>query len=112
MLTWVLTVAATAPSVNAPTKVHIDLGNTPAAGSFDPTNVAAWDALTLPEDNCEYSAGAMTVPTGTFSLTLTALDGLPDAPVAHGTLHVQMHVASPPGVDCGAGDTELVDFTF
>jgi hypothetical protein len=111
---YVLSLFATTKQI-AQLKVSIDLGPSPAAGSFSPENVANWSVTGLSGGgtNCEYSAGSDYVPSGNFTLTLTSVD-VADGGTgqAHGTLDLTTNVHAPPGTDCGVGDTEEVVFDF
>jgi type 1 fimbria pilin len=90
----------------APTNITIDLG-TVAVGQFSSETVASWQATGINTRNCEFSAGSDSVPRGSFSMSLTAIGSSP-----HGTLAVTQYVKAPPGVACGAGDTEQIAVTF
>lgn len=96
-------------------KVSINLGASPAAGSFSSENVSTWSVTGISTDgsNCVYSAGPEFVPVGSFVLTLTSIE----APVsgsseAHGTLDLTAYVHAPPATTCGVGDVEEVVFDF
>jgi len=90
----------------APTNITVELG-TLAVGELSSETVAAWQATGINGKNCEFSAGNDSVPMGSFSLDLTALGSSP-----HGTLTVTQYVKAPPGVACGAGNTEQIAVTF
>jgi hypothetical protein len=88
--------------------VEIDLGDSPQAGDFSSRSASRWSALGIVGSNhCVYSAGALAVPPGNFTLTLTAAGSDP-----HGTFHAEQWVQAPVSTDCGPGDTETIDLTF
>ena len=97
-------------------EVQIDLGPQPSPGTFNADNVATWSAVGYnPISLCEFSAGSLSVPPGTFTLTLDSISGLDggSGPVtAHGALEVEQFVQQPVGSDCGADDTETLTFEF
>lgn len=109
------TLSLSIPVMTLATKltVSIDLGASPAPGSYSSETVALWNALAsqrLGEGACVYSAGAGAVPPGSFRLALAAIDLA--AGTAHGTLSLTQYVLALPGTACGASDTELVTLTF
>ncbi len=96
-------------------KVSIDLGASPAAGSFSSENVGSWSVTGISTDgsNCVYSAGPEFVPVGSFALTLTSVDApASGSGEAHGTLDLTAYVHAPPATSCGVGDVEEVVFDF
>jgi hypothetical protein len=90
----------------------LDLGPSPATGQISSETVQGqWSVVGISaETGCEFSAGDQSVPTGNFTLTLSAVS----ASVAHGSLHAEQYVQAPPTptVDCGPDDTETVNVTF
>ena len=109
---WLLQLNASSSVAGADLRVKMDLGTTPTTGEYDEATLATWSAVAVGGTGCEYSAGSLAVPEGSFDLTLTELSGLPSAPVAHGTLTLLLHVSAPSAVDCGASDVEQVFLTF
>jgi hypothetical protein len=110
---WELQLTSTSVRNNVTLSVQIDVGSSPAPGSFSSENVAHWQAVGASNQNCEYSAGDQSVPVGNFTLMLASVPALSGAGgVAHGTLQLQQYVQAPPTVDCGPGDSETVDFEF
>jgi hypothetical protein len=99
--------------------INIDLGAQPTASVYSPENTPIWSALaieTAPVNGaCIFTAGASSVPAGSFELGLDALDLA--AGTAHGRLSLLMFVlprTTEQGMqtDCGAGTTESVVVTF
>jgi hypothetical protein len=73
--------------------------------------VSNWSVVAQASANqCEFGAGNLSVPAGSFTLTLTSLDVA--SGTAHGTISMTMFVHAPPAVDCGPGNEEDVLFTF
>ncbi len=96
-------------------KVSINLGSSPAAGSFSSENVGSWSATGISTDgsNCVYSAGPEFVPVGSFTLTLSSVDvPVSGSGEAHGTLDLTAYVHAPPAVSCGIGNVEDIVFDF
>ncbi|HTA92146.1 MAG TPA: hypothetical protein VK745_21350 [Polyangiaceae bacterium] len=96
-------------------KVSINLGSSPAAGSFSSENVSSWSATGISTDgsNCVYSAGPEFVPVGSFTLTLSSVDvPVSGSGEAHGTLDLTAYVHAPPATSCGIGNVEDVVFDF
>lgn len=113
--TGATTLSLSIPVMTLATKltVSIDLGASPAPGTYSSETVALWNALAsqrLGEGACVYSAGAGAVPPGSFRLALAAIDLT--AATAHGTLSLTQHVLALPGTACGPSNTELVTLTF
>jgi hypothetical protein len=104
---WLLGISATSKKVPSAMSVQIDVGANAAAGDFSSATVTDWQSMGETAANCELSAGAASVPTGNFTLSLTAA-----SPAPRGTLHIEQYVQAPANVDCGAGDVEIVDITF
>lgn len=99
--------------------ITIDLGTQPTAGAYSSETTQIWSALaieTAPVNGaCIFTAGASSVPAGSFELRLDSLDL--GAGTAHGQLALLMFVlprTTEQGMqtDCGAGTTELVVITF
>jgi hypothetical protein len=99
--------------------INIDLGAQPTAGVYSSETTPIWSALaieTAPVNGaCIFTAGASSVPAGSFELGLDALDLA--AGTAHGQLALLMFVlprTTEQGMqtDCGAGTTESVAITF
>ncbi len=112
--TYVLNLSANTKDI-AQVKVSIDLGASPAVGSFSSENVASWSltAVSTNGESCVYSAGTESVPVGSFTLTLKSVDVASGGTgQAHGTLALTAYVHAPPNADCGAGDTEDIVFDF
>ncbi len=89
--------------------ISIDLGSTPGPGVYSPETVGAWSAAVAAnaaDSDCEYSAGSMAVPTGTFTLTLDTI-----AP-PHGVIDILQFVQAAAGTPCGIGETETVEVDF
>jgi hypothetical protein len=89
-------------------QVSIDLGASPAPGTYSSETSAHWSASGLTAANCAYSAGNQAVPTGSFTLTLTSVD----ASGAHGNLVLTTYVLAPPATDCGIGNIEDISVDF
>jgi hypothetical protein len=113
----VLAFALASPMLDAPLEISVDLGASPSAGTYSSETSTSWSALgsrSAPASGsnaageCVYSAGAEGVPTGSFAMTLTAID----AASAHGELRVVQYLQAQAGVDCGSGDVETVDVRF
>ncbi|HTR52329.1 MAG TPA: hypothetical protein VMJ10_16565 [Kofleriaceae bacterium] len=103
----------TVPSATLATSltISIDLGTLPTTGELTSELVTMWSARALARVGngaCEYSAGATAVPTGNFTLALTAID----TSGAHGLLGLEQYVLTFPGSACGTGNTEQVGLTF
>ncbi len=109
---WVLQLSAMSDNPPSAFSAEIDLGAMPSAGMFSPSTVTNWQAIGETDMNCELSAGAMSVPAGNFTLSVTSLSLDKSPVVAHGLLHVEQFLQAPAGIDCGAGDTETIDYTF
>ena len=99
--------------------INIDLGAQPTAGTYSSETTAIWSALaieTTPVNGaCIFTAGASSVPAGSFDLGLDAVDLA--AGTSHGQLSLLMFVlprTTEQGMqtDCGAGTTESVAITF
>jgi len=100
--------------------INIDLGAQPTAGVYSSETATIWSALAIEttpavDGACIFTAGAMSVPAGSFELRLDTLDL--GAATAHGELTLLMFVlprTTEQGVqtDCGAGTTESVVVTF
>jgi len=109
----VLAFALPGRGLDAPLMITIDLGVAPVPGTYSSETTSDWSALasrTAAAGECIYSAGAAGVPTGSFTLSLTAID--PAGGTAHGELAVVQYVQAQATVDCGAGDNEAVDVRF
>ncbi len=94
----------------SPLAVSIDLGDGATTGTYSSETVETWSALGLRmagSGGCAYVAGNQAVPTGSFTLALTAL-----SPAAHGMLSLVEYVQAMPGTSCGAGDNEMIGVTF
>ncbi|MBS2031171.1 MAG: hypothetical protein JST54_24940 [Deltaproteobacteria bacterium] len=109
---WLLQLTASSSVAGAQLRVKVDLGSAPTAGDFTDATLETWSAVAVGATSCEYSAGNLAVPAGSFELTLTEVSGLPSAPVAHGNLQILLHVSAPATVDCGAGDVEQAFLAF
>ncbi len=99
--------------LDAPLAVSIDLGPSPSAGTYSSETSVSWSALgsrSAATGECIYSAGALGVPTGSFGMTLAAIE--PSAGTAHGELRIVQYVQAQESVDCGSGDNEIVDVQF
>jgi hypothetical protein len=102
--------AVASSELDAPLMISIDLGFA-GSGAFSSETAQDWSALasrTTAAGECVYSAGAQSVPTGSFAMTIASID----AASAHGELRVVQYVQAQPTVDCGSGDTETVDVQF
>jgi hypothetical protein len=107
---YVLSLSASSQHV-ANLDAEIDLGATPAVGTFSSDTIANWSAFGLAGSGCGYNAGNQAVPTGSFTLTLNEVsNGASFA--AHGTLDLTLYVHAPPATDCGPDETEDAHFTF
>ncbi|HEY1552298.1 MAG TPA: hypothetical protein VGG28_30940 [Kofleriaceae bacterium] len=105
-----LAFAVASNQLDAPLMIAIDLGHA-GPGAFSSETAQDWSALasrSTPAGECVYSAGAQSVPTGSFAMTIASVD----AASAHGELRVVQYVQAQPTVDCGSGDTETVDVQF
>jgi hypothetical protein len=105
-----LAFAVASRDLDAPLMIAIDLGFV-GSGAFSSETAQAWSALasrSTAAGECVYSAGAQSVPTGSFAMTIASID----AASAHGELRVVQYVQAQPTVDCGSGDTETVDVQF
>ena len=109
--TTTLRLSIPSQTLGAPLDIAIDLGATPAPGTYSSQSFATpWSADALHEfemTSCLYHAGAQSVPPGTFQLVLDTVD-----PRAHGTLEVLLYVLSRPYTYCGETTTERVAITF
>ncbi len=105
-----LAIAVSSPKIGAMTSIHFDLGASPEVGPFTPATLSSWSAISADSATCVYEAGDRVVPPGSFTLTLTAVDG--EAGVAHGEAEVLESVHAPPGKDCGNDDYEQIDVKF
>jgi hypothetical protein len=100
-------------TLGADLTIAIDLGPRPTPGTFSPATVSSWRAIaarSIADGGCVYSAGDEAVPTGSFALTLTAVDAA--AGTLHGALDVAQTVKALEGTDCGDGDEEQVHLDF
>jgi hypothetical protein len=105
-----LAFAVASSELDAPLMIAIDLGHA-GSGVFSSETAPSWSALasrSTTAGECVYSAGALSVPTGSFAMTIATID----ASSAHGELRVVQYVLAQPTVDCGSGDTETVDLQF
>ena len=112
---YVLSFQASSKQIAA-IQIVIALGSSPAPGTVSPETANEWSAVALSNgsSNCGFSAGNDAVPTGSFTLTLSSVNAAEGDGngTAHGTLDLTMYVHAPPGVDCGIGDIEDVEFVF
>lgn len=94
-------------------RLDFNLGAAPAAGAYSSATVSDWgaSALRTGDETCILSAGSNSVPPGYFALDVDSVEAKTGG-VAHGSLDLVMNVRAPPGVDCGAGDTEHVVLRF
>lgn len=100
--------------------INIDLGAQPTTGVYSSETQPIWSALAIEttpavDGACIFTAGAMSVPAGSFELRIDAIDLV--AGTVHGELALLMFVlprTTEQGVqtDCGAGTTESVVITF
>jgi hypothetical protein len=92
----------------------IDFASPPVAGEYSSEGTNDWSVFGegAASQDCSYNAGAGSMPTGSYKLTLTAVDVAKATGIAHGTLAVQTYVHAPPAEDCGSGDTETVLYEF
>ncbi|MEO6777239.1 MAG: hypothetical protein ABI467_30200 [Kofleriaceae bacterium] len=99
--------------------ITIDLGARPTTTVYSAENTPIWTALaieTAPVDGaCVFTAGASSVPAGSFALQLDAIDAATGT--SHGRLALLMFVlprTTEQGMqtDCGAGTTESVAIRF
>ncbi len=99
-------------TIAAPFAISIDLGAAPGPGTYTSDSLTTpWSASADHEfdlTSCLYNAGTASVPPGTFTLQLEALD----AAVAHGTLDLVLYVLSRPYTYCGETNTEHLVVTF
>jgi len=105
-----LTVDVPSSLLASPLAVSIDLGDAAAPGTFSSETVPVWSALGLRisgSGGCAYVAGDAAVPTGSFTLDVSAV-----SPAAHGTLSLVGYVQAMPGTSCGAGDNEMISVMF
>lgn len=99
------------PAIGSPLAVMIDLGASPAAGMYSSETSPNWSAVqarSIDDGGCVYSAGTEVVPTGSFTLALTAID----ATTAHGALDLLLTVHALEATNCGAASTETVAVEF
>jgi hypothetical protein len=112
---YVLNFQMSSPEI-AGLAITVDLGPSPSPGSFSSETVTDWSALGLNtgSTNCGYSAGSASVPSGSFTLDLTSVQGAVGGAsgTAHGTLDLEMYVHAPPATDCGLGDNEKLEVVF
>jgi len=99
--------------------INIDLGPQPTASVYSSETTPIWSALAIESapvnGACIFTAGAMSVPAGSFELQLDALDLV--AGTSHGQLSLLMFVlprTTEQGMqtDCGPGTTETVAIEF
>lgn len=122
--TWLLGMVLASPG-KLTESVQIDLGAEPAAGTITSATTLVWAVTGSSTSGCVFAAGNTSVPTGSFSLTLTSLSlggdfehenadagdaGVRD--VAHGNLEATQTVQAPIMTMCGPGDEELVRVDF
>jgi hypothetical protein len=91
--------------------VSIDLGPTPTTGEFSSETITSWHAVgarSIGNGGCVYSAGDQVVPTGSFTLTLTAIE----ATTAHGSAAFEEYVHALDGTNCGPADVETLMLGF
>jgi hypothetical protein len=93
-------------------QVSIDLGASPATGTYSSETSTHWSADGLNAANCAYSAGNQAAPPGSFTLTLTSVDSSSGARGAHGNLVLTTYVLAPPATDCGIGNIEDISVAF
>ena len=106
----VLTFDVTAAAAKSRLSVVVDLGPSPAPGTFSSQAAGGtWWATSTREPGCVYAAGAQAVPAGQFTLTLDSLDAKSGL---HGALWVLQGVHALDGFDCGAGDEERAQVEF
>lgn len=98
-------------TLDAPLDVSIDLGEAAAPGTYTAQTLATpWRADALHEfemTSCLYHAGTASVPPGTFTLALDAVDGQ-----AHGKLDLLLYVLARPYTYCGETNVERVAIVF
>lgn len=98
-------------TIDNPITISIDLGASPQPGMSSSETIDNWSVLAataMGDGGCVYSAGDQAVPTGSFTLTITAIT---DA-TAHGQLEVLEYVHALADTNCGAGNNETIDVTF
>jgi len=98
-------------SIDAPFAIEIDLGRAPGPGTYSAqTLTTPWHADGLQQlglTSCLYHAGTASVPPGSFTMTLDALD-----PDAHGTLDLVLYVLARPFTYCGETNVLRLRVTF
>ena len=106
----VLGFAIPSTTIAAPLALAFDLGPAPSPGRYAPEIVQTWSAIATSsvDSACVYSAGQGAVPSGTFTLTLDAID----ASAAHGSLEVDTFLHAFVMTTCGAVPTETVVIEF
>jgi hypothetical protein len=109
---WLLQVQVFSNSLEAPLVVLVDLGPTPSPGTYNADTGVDWSAViidTIPNPDgatayCEFSAGAQSVPEGSFTADVTSIAGLDTGTgVVHGTVQVVLYTQASPGTTCGDG---------
>ena len=107
----VLTIDATVTPVGH-VRVSIDLGPSAPSGTLSSSDtVRNWTASVTGDDDggCVLSAGAASVPKGSFTLTSLTV---PDAGPPRGVLDVVLAVQAASTIDCGPIDTEYLHVAF
>ncbi|HEY4223012.1 MAG TPA: hypothetical protein VGO62_16760, partial [Myxococcota bacterium] len=86
-----------------------DLGASPSLGALSSETATHWrvDGASPVASGCIYAAGSDAIPSGDFTLTLTAVD-----PVPHGKLVVHAPVHAAPLTDRGPVDVESIAVDF
>lgn len=111
------------PALGTSLGVQIDLGATPTVGGYASESTRLWNAIAIKnvpiKGACVFTAGAMSVPTGSFRLHLDGLDlaSVPASATAHGLLTLSLFVlprTTEQGeqTDCGANTTETMILHF
>jgi type II secretory pathway pseudopilin PulG len=103
------------PAFPIGTSVDIAIGlPTPTpTGAFSSDGDPTWSASatqSVGDAFCYYVAGATSVPSGTFSMTLDSID-LADA-TAHGTLMLELAVLPEAETNCGSSNAESLQLSF
>ncbi|CAN5214020.1 hypothetical protein BH11MYX1_BH11MYX1_04650 [soil metagenome] len=113
----ILAFSIPSPALATSLGVQVDLGAMPVAGELGSETATVWSAVAIesvpPGGACVFLAGAMTTPTGYFTLRLASID----AAIAHGALAMTLAVlprTTDQGVqtDCGASTTEVLEVAF
>jgi hypothetical protein len=108
-----LTFSIPASAIATSVAIAIELPTPPAIGPYSSESVATWSAMATQDignSHCFYVAGATSVPAGSFTLTLDAIDAA--GATAHGAFALELAVLAEAETMCGTQDSESLQLAF